>query len=264
VIHNAVLQACDSLDGLKDGVLDDPTRCHFDPHDLQCKGADTDACLTPPQVETARAIYATRIDPETKLPVFHGFQRGSEMGWGTMAGQQPFQIGTDFFRYVVFRNPNWDYKSFRFDADLSRIEDRTKTVLNAMDPNLRPFIDHGGKVIQYHGWNDAQIEPESSVAYYQSVLHALGGVADVQHSYRLFMVPGMAHCGGGEGTSDFDMLSALENWVEKGINPDRIEASRGRGGKTDRTRPLCPYPQRSVYIGTGSTDDAGNFVCKQP
>ncbi len=124
-IHNAVLQSCDSLDGLKDGVLEDPTRCHFDPQDLLCKGADSDTCLTPPEVETARAIYATLFDPNTKQPVFHGFQRGSEMGWRTMAGPQPFQIGADFFRYVVFRNPDWDYKSFQFDAGLAQIDSTT-------------------------------------------------------------------------------------------------------------------------------------------
>lgn len=262
LIHRAVLRACDSLDGLSDGVLEDPARCHFDPAELQCTSGETDSCLTAPQVETARAIYATLLDPKSREPVFHGLQRGSELGWRTMAGPQPFAIGVSFFRYVVFRNPEWDYRTFRFDADLAGIDDATKAILNAMNPNLRPFIDHGGKMIQYHGWNDPQIEPESSVAYYQSVLKALGGAASVQDSYRLFMVPGMAHCGGGEGASSFDMLSALENWVEKGIRPDRIQASRVRDGRIDRTRPLCPYPEIAVYKGAGDKEDATSFICK--
>jgi feruloyl esterase len=264
LIHKAVLQACDSLDGLSDGVLEDPARCHFDPRKLQCKGSDTAGCLSEPQVQTALAIYAAVVDPDTKQPIFHGFQRGSELGWRTMGGPRPFQIGVDFFRYVIFRKPDWDYKTFRFDADLALIDRDTQAILNATDPNLRPFIEHGGKMIQYHGWNDPQIEPASSVAYYQSVLKALGGAGAVQSSYRLFMVPGMAHCGGGEGASNFDMLAALENWAERGISPDRIEAWRVREGKIDRRRPLCPYPQVPVYRGSGDADDALNFVCKQP
>lgn len=264
LIHNAVLQACDSLDGLSDGVLDDPTRCHFDPRKLLCKGPDSSGCLTEPQVQTAQAIYADVIDPETKQPVFHGFQRGSELGWGTMAGPRPFQIGVDFFRYVIFRKPDWEYKAFHFDADLARIDGDTKATLNAMNPDLRAFIEHGGKMIQYHGWNDPQIEPASSVAYYKSVLTALGGEAAVEGSYRLFMVPGMAHCSGGEGASNFDMVAALENWVEKGSAPDRIEAWRIREGKIDRRRPLCPFPEVPTYKGSGDSDDARNFVCRKP
>jgi feruloyl esterase len=264
LIHNAVLEACDSLDGLSDRVLDDPTRCRFDPRKLLCKGPDTAGCLTEPQVQTAQAIYADVIDPETKQPVFHGFQRGSELGWRTMAGPQPFQIGIDFFRYVIFRKPEWDYKTFRFDADLAHIDGDTKATLNAMNPNLRPFIERGGKMIQYHGWNDPQIEPASSVAYYQSVLKEEGGAGAVQGSYRLFMVPGMAHCSGGEGASNFDTLAALENWVEKGNAPDRIEAWRMREGKIDRRRPLCPFPQIPTYKGSGDPDDAASFVCRQP
>jgi feruloyl esterase len=264
LVHNAVLQACDSLDGLSDGVLDDPTRCHFDPRKLLCKGPDISGCLTEPQVQTALTIYSDVIDPQTQQPVFHGFQRGSELGWRTMAGPRPFQIGLDFFRYVIFRKPDWDYKTFRFGADLARIDGETKAILNPMNPNLRPFIEHGGKMIQYHGWNDPQIEPASSVAYYQSVLKAQGSGGAVQGSYRLFMVPGMAHCSGGEGASNFDMLAALENWVEKGSPPGRIDAWRIREGKIDRRRPLCPFPQIPTYKGSGDPDDAQNFVCRQP
>jgi feruloyl esterase len=264
LIHQAVLQACDASDGVKDGVLEDPTRCHFDPAELQCKDADGPECLTAPQVETARAIYATVVNPRSKQAIIHGFEPGSELGWATMAGPQPFAIGDDLFKYVVFQDPGWDYKTFNFDSDVERTAKAENGLLNAMNPNLRAFIGRGGKLIQYHGWSDPQIAPFSSVEYYRSVLDAMGGAASVQGSYRLFMAPGMAHCGGGDGASAFDMLRPLEQWVENGKAPDRIEASRIRNGNTDRTRPLCPYPQVAVYKGTGSTDSAANFVCKAP
>jgi feruloyl esterase len=181
-----------------------------------------------------------------------------------MAGPKPFAIGDNLFKYVVFQDPSWDYKTFNFDSDLARTAKAENGLLNAMNPNLSAFMDRGGKLIQYHGWSDPQIAPSSSVEYYTSVLETLGGAAKVQSSYRLFMVPGMLHCRGGDGTSSFDMLSALQQWVENGKAPDRIDASRIRNGITDRTRPLCPYPQLAVYTGTGSTDQAANFSCKLP
>jgi feruloyl esterase len=260
-IHSAVLEACDARDGVKDGVLEDPTRCNFDPKELQCKDADGPACLTAAQVETARRIYAPVMNVRTKAAVFPGFERGSENGWTTMAGPQIFGIGSDLFKYVVFQDPNWDYKAFDFDGDLARTDKAENGILNAKDPHLKPFLDHG-KMIQYHGWADPQIAPSSSVNYYKTVLDTLGGASKVQGAYRLFMVPGMAHCGGGDGASNFDMLTALEQWVEQGKAPDQIAASRVRDGKVDRTRPLCPYPQTAQYKGSGSTDDAANFVCK--
>jgi feruloyl esterase len=263
VLHQAVLEACDARDGVKDGVLEDPTRCRFDPKDLQCEGAEGPACLTAAQVEAARSIYSPGVHARTKQVVFPGYERGSELGWATMGGPRPFGIGVDFFKYVVFENPNWDYRNFHFDRDVDRAQKAAGT-LNAMNPNLKAFLGRGGKLIQYHGWNDPQIAPGFSVGYYRSVLEALGGAGQVQGSARLFMVPGMAHCGGGEGASRFDMLSALERWVEQGEAPGRIAASRVRDGKEDRTRPLCPYPQVAVYQGTGSVDDAANFACQAP
>jgi len=254
-IHQAVLDACDAQDGVRDGVLEDPTRCRFDPGALQCQDKDETGCLTARQVATARAIY-------TPIEFHPGYARGSELGWGTMAGPQPFPIGLDLFRYVVFQHPNWDFRSFNLASDALRAEKVAGPILNATSADLRVFLSRGGKLIQYHGWNDPQIAPGFSVRYYQSVLDTLGGADKVLDGYRLFMVPGMAHCGDGQGTDQFDMLAALEGWAEKNKAPDRIVASRVRGGKVDRTRPLCPYPQMAMYKGTGSTDDAANFACK--
>jgi feruloyl esterase len=254
-IHEAVLESCDADDGVKDGVLEDPSRCRFDPKQLSCAGADGPGCLTAKQVETARTIYS----PVEYHP---GYVRGSELGWATMAGPRPFQIGIEMFRYVVFANPDWDFRSFSLERDAARAVKMFGPILNATNPDLSAFLGRGGKLIQYHGWNDPQIAPGFSVNYYNSVLDKMGGAAKVRAGYRLFMVPGMAHCGGGQGTSRFEMLAALEEWVEANKAPDRVEASRVAEGKVDRTRPLCPYPQTAVYKGTGSTDDTANFVCK--
>jgi feruloyl esterase len=259
-VHSAVLAACDALDGVKDGVLEDPTRCKFDPKVLECKGADAPDCLTPPQVESVRRMYTPVANSRTKHVEFAGFEPGSEMGWNTMAGPQPFGLGIDLFKYVVFKDPNWDYKSMNWDSDVEATR-KASVDMDALNPDVSKFIAHG-KIIQYHGWADPQIAPGSGLDYYKSVLEKLGGTSKVTPSYRLYMVPGMAHCGGGDGTSTFDMLTALEQWVESKKAPDQIVASRLRNGQTDRTRPLCPYPQVAVYKGSGSTDDAVNFSCK--
>jgi feruloyl esterase len=260
-IHNAVLQACDALDGVKDGVLENPRLCRFDPKVLECKAGDEPTCLTKPQVETARRIYAASTNPQTKREIT-SLEPGSELGWATWGGQQPLGISADMFKFVVFKDPNWDFKTFNWDKDIVLAEQADGGTINALDANLKPFFDRGGKLLHYHGWADPQISPGNSVAYYKSVLEANGGAGKVQNSYRMFMVPGMSHCGGGDGPNTFDMVSALEQWVEKKSAPTQIVASRIRDGKVDRTRPLCPYPQVATYKGTGSTDEAANFVCK--
>lgn len=263
VIHAAALEACDAADGAKDGIIEDPTRCKFDPKVLECKGEDGPACLTSAQVETVHRIYSDVINPRTKEEIFPGHEPGSELGWNTMAGPRPFGVAVDLFKYIVFNDPDWDYKTFNFDSDVAKARE-ADAVNDALNPDLRAYLSRGGKIIQYHGWSDPQISPRSSVEYYNSVVEKLGGMANVAGSYRLFMVPGMAHCGGGEATSTFDMLTALEQWVEAKKAPDSIPASRIREGKVDRTRPLCPYPQVAKYKGTGGIDDAANFTCTRP
>jgi feruloyl esterase len=261
LLHNAVVQQCDTLDGVKDGVIENPKRCTFDPGVLECKGADSASCLTTPQVETARLIYSSAVNPSTKREIT-GLERGSELGWTDLGWTGSARAtGLDQFRFLVFANPKWTIQDFNFATDIVRAEEVDNDTINALDPNLKPFIGRGGKLIHYHGWSDPQISPSSSTQYYTRVLQALGGAGSVHASYRLFMAPGMGHCGGGEGPNTFDMVGALEQWVENGKAPDSIIASRSTTGG-ERTRPLCPYPQVAVYKGSGSTDDAANFACR--
>jgi feruloyl esterase len=261
-IHEAVLQACDALDGVTDRVLENPRRCAFDPVVLACKSGDADTCLTAPQVESARALYKAVVNSRTQKEIFPGLERGSEMGWSTFGGLQPFGMGTQMYQFMVFKNPAWDYKTLNFDTDMALVDQIEGGAINALDPNLKAFVAKGGKLIQYHGWADQQIPSGSSVRYYESVVSAMGGARTITNNYRLFMVPGMGHCGGGDGTANFDMLTALEQWVEKSQSPDSIPASRVVDGRVDRTRPLCAYPQAASYKGSGSTDEAANFVCR--
>jgi feruloyl esterase len=249
-IHAAALAACDALDGVKDGLIGDPSRCKFDPGVLQCSGADGPSCLTAAQVEAARKIYENH-------GTYPGLAPGSELGWGTYGGAKPFATGDDHFKYVVFGDLQWDFLSL----DFSNVAKYRNPTVDAVDPNLRAFFARGGKLIQYHGWADPQIPPLHSVDYYQRVVETVGKVDD---SYRLFMVPGMAHCGGGTGPNQFNALAALERWKESGTAPERIEAYRVENGKVEITRPLCPYPEVARYTGVGSAKDAGNFVCAAP
>ena len=260
LLHRAVLDACDATDGVKDGVIDDPDRCTFDPGVLQCPAATGASCLSAAQVATARLIYSSPTHLRLSRAIA-GLSRGSELGWTDLGWTASARAtGLDQFRFLVFRDPNWTIDRFRFDADVVRAEDADSNTINALDPNLKPFIDRGGKLIQYHGWSDPQISPGSSTQYYRSVVAQLGA-ASVSSAYRLFMAPGMGHCSGGDGPNAFDMVAALEEWVEHGAAPEKIIASHSTNGAVDRTRPLCPYPQVAIYQGHGSTDDAANFAC---
>jgi feruloyl esterase len=183
------------------------------------------------------------------------------MGWNTSGGPQPFDTPLEHFKYVVFKDANWDYKTLNLERDVASV-DKDREVIDAIDPNLRPFFSRGGKLIQYHGWADPRVSPGSSVSYYDSVVKTIGSVDKVKENYRLFMVPGMGHCNGGDGPASFDMIGALEQWVEKGKAPDFLPAAHLSNGQPDRTRILCPYPQVATYKGSGDTNDAANFMCK--
>jgi len=261
-INTAVLQACDGLDGVKDGVIENPRACKFDAKVLACSAAESDSCLTPPQIEAAQKMYQPLKNPRTGKEIFPGLSYGSELGWGTFGGQQPFPIGTQMYQFMVFKDPAWDYKTLNFDAHMAQVDAIENGAINALEPNLKPFVASKGKMILYHGWADPQIPAESSVGYYTRAMDATGGANKTKENVRLYMVPGMNHCGGGVGTATFDMVAALEQWVENNKAPDSIPASKVTQGKTERTRPLCAYPQVATYKGAGSTDDAANFSCK--
>jgi tannase/feruloyl esterase len=259
-IHEAALQACDARDGVKDGVIDQPDRCSFDPAVIQCKGGDGPTCLTPAQVETARAMYGPVKDPKSgatlSFPMLHP---GSELSWATLGGPQPYQIATEAFRYVVFNDASWDPASFNAATDISRLE-RQATGVEPPSTNLKPFFSRGGKLLMYHGWADQQVAPLNSTMYFDAVVTESGKDAPGK-SIALYLVPGMGHCQGGAGTDAFDKVAAMEEWIRTGSAPVRIVASHRTAGATDRTRPLCQYPQVAKYTGSGSTDDASNFVC---
>jgi feruloyl esterase len=268
LIHNAIVAACDANDGLKDGLLSDPRLCDFDPKILQCKGDDGPDCLTAAQVAVARAFYTATVNPRTKQQIYPGLALGSELGWSSDVGRMHADItktqASEYLRYAVFQDPKWDFTTFDFDSAMAQADRIDDGATKATDPNLRDFFQRGGKLLQYHGWSDPSISPLNSINYYSSVVDLMEGVAHVETSYRLFMVPGMDHCAGGDGPNTFDSIRTIEEWVETGKAPERIVASQMKDGKINRSRPLCPFPQVALYNGTGGTDDAANFSCAIP
>lgn len=267
MLHRAVLAACDAMDGVKDEVIGDPQRCNFDPASVQCTDADAPTCLTSAQVVSAQTLYGPMVNPRTQVNLFPGISPGSELGWSAGVGAmvaEPSTLATGIFEFIVFKKKGWDYKTFDIVRDMPIAEDTAGPLLDAIDPDLTPFFDRGGKLLQYHGWADPGIPAQNSIDYFESVRAAVDD-PDLDRYYRLFMVPGMNHCAGGAGPNEFDALKALDAWVETGRPPETIIASRmSAAGVVDRTRPLCPYPKVALYRGEGSTDDAAGFVCALP
>jgi feruloyl esterase len=261
MIHRAVLNACDALDGVKDEVIENPGMCKFDYAELACKNGDRPDCLTSGQIESAKAMTSSLRDPKTGEVIYEGhLMPGSELSWATLGGPQPLSLAISGMQNIVFQDRDWDYHSLDISTDLDRAAKSDNGAFATDDPNLNPFFDHGGKLLMYHGWSDPQVNPLNGVIYYNNVLNAVGK-DKAENSIELFMVPGMNHCGGGPGTDSFDKMKVLEQWVEEGKKPAQIIAAHVSGGKADKTRPLCPFPQVAKYNGVGDPNDAANFSC---
>ena len=270
---------------MKDGVIENPLACRFDPSVLQCKGEESNSCLTVHQLTALKAIYGGLTSNKGK-PIFPGLSPGGEAeegGWANwITGDAPekssmFSYGTQFFMNMVYSNPDWQYRAFDPDRDVKAADERMARYLNSTNPDLSAFQKRGGKLILYHGWADAAIPAVNAINYYDSVISKMGA-KNAGAFVRLYMVPGMEHCGGGAGPNAFgqggtpngdrfhSIDAALEAWVEQGTAPDRLIATKYKTGADPksgvvRTRPLCSWPQVAVYKGSGSTDDADNFVC---
>ena len=296
VLSKAALAQCSKQDPGVPGdlFLTAPSRCAFDPASVQCKaGQDPNTCLNPDQVSAARMIYGGPIDPLTGRSIFPGYEPGTESNpanwplWITGktpgGGLQQF-FGNGFYAYFVFQDPTWNFRTFNFTTDLALADNGVGQVINSINPDLRPFSDHGAKMIHYHGWADSAIAGESSINYYNQVKDVVstnqgrGNYTEVQQFYRLFMVPGMAHCGGGDGPNAFgngadapvvdaedDLLKALERWVEQGVAPDEIIATHyvnnNAANGVQFQRPLCPFPEVPRLIGNGDPSNASSFKC---
>ena len=285
-IHRASLAACDALDGVKDGVVSDPAKCHFDPAVLQCKtGEDTLACLTPPQVQSLRALYAGGKDAQGNT-IFPGLAPGDEEpAWRDwVLGKAPGgasgnNYGNGYFRYMVLHDPAWQALTADIGKTLQAAMERTAKDVDSTNPDLTPFVARGGKLLMYHGWNDPAISPWNSISYYGAVQKAMGA-QKTDTAVRLYMVPGMEHCAGGPGPNNFGQLSLpaadgpgsgaldkLQMWVEDGKAPGIVLAVKQSGSPeapVRTVRPLCPYPQQAKYDGKGDPNVPGSFTCTAP
>src|SRR2546425_8575895 len=268
LITKAVLDECDAKDGVVDGLISDPRRCRFDPGTLACPASgDGPGCLTTSQVASLRKFYG---GPRNSFgeQLFPCWEPGVEnLGWPRALvntvnggpGELMVLIPDNFLKYFVF-SPGFDPLSFNFDRDPAKLA--PDFALLDVKPDLSAYAAAGHKIIMYHGWADPRLVPVLSIQFHGAVARNLDDETRIDDFYRLFMVPGMLHCGGGTGPSSFDAFPALVKWVEQGVAPDRIIGWHLTNGAVDRTRPLCPYPQEAVYTGRGSIDDAASFVCR--
>ena len=284
-IQAAAVAACDATDGLVDGLIEQPDKCSFAPEILQCTTADSDDCLTEAQIASLGRLYSGPKNPRTGAAIFPGWAVGSERGWARWVDADGVtNLGHSYFSNLVFEDPDWDYRTFDFEEDLTFAESRVGSLADAIDTDLSAAKRQGVKIIQYHGWNDQTLQPAYSPGYYDLVTAEMGGLAETQDFYRLFMVPGMAHCYRGPGANSFggvgqqippqrdalhDVQLALEKWVETGVAPDRLVATKYVDDDADTTtveftRTLCPYPSVARYSQSGDPGEAENFVCTNP
>jgi hypothetical protein len=273
MLHKAVVGQCDKLDGTADGLIANPEACHYDPAQLQCKPGQAGECLSAGQVEVARAMYDGVRDPKTGAQLLPGWPRGAELQLGTLVtGKEPFPVALTYYKLLVHGgDPNWDWHTMDFPTEVGVARKFGADILNIPSDGLGTFFAHGGRLLMSHGWADGLIPASNSVKFYRELYAALPE-AERQEQLRLFMVPGMNHCGGGEGATVWDPLEVLEAWDQSGKPPERIVATRGGPGgppgapvgppQPPLSRPLCPYPLIPTYTGSGSQDDAANFTCK--
>ena len=289
VVHNAIVAKCDMNDGIKDGLIGDPRMCKFDPMELICNSGANAACLSEAQATAVKKIYSgpTSSNGE-RIYADGGFMPGSELGLDYLRQFSGFDV--DFLRYMVFipdAGPNWQVADLKFERDYQRVA-MMEAIYAGTNPDLRKFKAAGGKLILYHGWADTNIPPLMTVDYYETAEKTMGGPEATQAFLRMFMIPGMEHCGGGEGAGDIDFVSYLENWVENGRAPDKMigaHLDRDQFLKTQEngpdlwakweefrtdphnikfTRPVYPYPMRAEYMGHGDANDAANFKSVNP
>ncbi|HJS84160.1 MAG TPA: tannase/feruloyl esterase family alpha/beta hydrolase, partial [Acetobacteraceae bacterium] len=275
LIHAAVLAACDGLDGVVDGLIDDPRRCHFDPYSLVCApGQDGSTCLTAAEAGVVQRLHDGPTDGEghhLEQPIAHEW--GSELDWTLFVpaaqGQVTFSelIALSFLRYLAYFNvadPSYQLSDLQFTVPSFWRTVQTSIYLSATDPDLTRFAARGGKLLLWHGWADQHITPQSTLEYYHAMREFMGPKA-VERFARLYLFPGVAHCGGGLGPDTFDILTPVMAWVESDTAPGEIIASKmDSNGTVTRTRPVFPYPTVARYAGSGSIDDAANFVAFTP
>ena len=278
IVAEKVYARCDGLDGLEDGLIDDPRQCEFDPakHLPRCGDSAGDGCFTGGEIRALERIYGGVVSKGEVL--FPGLPVGAEAappsganrtsGWNrwivSEKGPSIQQVFAEtFLRYMAFEkdDPNYDWKTFDFDEDPAKTG-FIRSILDARNPDLWPFQQRGGKILMYFGWADTALNPLMGVDYYEQVVETMGD--RTTDFFRLFMVPGMFHCGGGLGVHRFDALTHLVNWVELGKAPDRIVAARVEEGVVEMTRPLGPYPETARYRGSGDPNDAASFECHDP
>lgn len=267
LVHKAVMSKCDKLDGVADGILENPRACPFDLKSLACGDGNAASCLSPNEVAAFETIYGgMRWNDGRKIidgPAFGS--EGVPGNWGSwITGPVPALAGQEFYRWMVYDDPQWNVDTFDMDRDYGAALTRSVPVINAGNPDISAFTRRGGKLIIYQGWDDPVITPESTIGYVEEVRKRVAPRAAAQ--VQLFMVPGMAHCGGGPGATAFDMQSALEQWDERGITPQRVIATKPDvpAGEPPMSRPLCAWPMIARYDGKGSPRSAESFVCAKP
>lgn len=251
-LNDYVLASCDNLDGLEDELIENPAMCMADPAGV--------ADFSQAEIEALRLIYQGAVNPVTGELIYPGFAKGSELAWTAMVRSEPFSYSNDMQTFVVNQDPAWDFMALDYSRDLSILDNRVNALgMQAINPDVSEFINNGGKLLLYHGWNDPLISPFNTINYYNEVLSTID--SDLHESINLFMMPGVNHCAGGKGFDTWSKLETIDDWRESGLAPERIDAAHVEGG-VETTRPLCAYPQVAVYTRAGNVNAAASFECR--